>query len=239
MLFLAFILASFTGAFAQQRVVDVSNGDHNIGPSSFFTVAGTPFVSEKYVRLVEGTPYFRNEWMKGVLVGEKGQEYKGYDVKLNLHDPQILYKDEKGNELIATTRIKEVVLTDAFGGNYKFIHSSFMPVTASPLKEGWYQWLVSGTGSLYKYYNKTLNEQKPYNSATFEQRISTKETYLVHVNNAFLEIKKLKDAPEVLAFKKAELEDFLKNKDDKKAGMDDRFAALIEYYNSLTAKEKK
>ena len=47
------------------------------------------------------------------------------------------------------------------------------------------------------------------------------------------------EAPEVLAYKKAELEDFLKNKDDKKASLDDRFAALIEYYNSFTAKDKK
>ena len=39
----------------------------------------------------------------------------------------------------------------------------------------------------------------------------------------------------MLADKKKELEDFLKNKDDDKAPMDDRMVNLLQYYNSLLA----
>jgi hypothetical protein len=106
------------------------------------------------------------------------------------------------------------------------------------MKDSWYLWLLTGTASLYKIFEKNLSEQKPYGSATFEQHIKTLEKYLILYNNAFLEVKKLKEVPSVLSNKKAELEAFLKTKDDPKASMDDRFIKLIEYYNSLI-KEKK
>ncbi|MFL5809507.1 MAG: hypothetical protein ACJ749_08290, partial [Flavisolibacter sp.] len=61
----------------------------------------------------------------------------------------------------------------------------------------------------------------------------TNESYLFYYNNTLMEIKKIKDAPSVLANKKTELEEFLKNKDDKKLSMDERFKALIDHYNSL------
>ena len=48
----------------------------------------------------------------------------------------------------------------------------------------------------------------------------------------------MKDVPSLLSNKKKELEEFLKNKDDEKASMDDRMIKLIEFYNSLP-KEKK
>jgi hypothetical protein len=236
------ILAAFCMLSAQfcfsQRTVDVTNGDNRVGQNALVVVSGTPFVNEKYVSLVEGSPYFSDEWLKGVMVGLNGQEYKGLSIKLDLIENQIHYKDEKGNELITTTPIKEVVLTDALGNNYKFIYSSSLPETASNLKKGWYLWLCSGTASLYKYYDKSITEHTPYNSATVEQKIKTSEKYLVLYNNAFMDVKKLKDAPAVLANKKAEVEDYLKNRDNKDLTMDDRFLKLIEYYNSLFTENK-
>ena len=94
-------------------------------------------------------------------------------------------------------------------------------------------WLVSGTASLYKRFEKDLSEFKGYGSATVEQRIKTREKYLILYNNSFLEVKKIKDVPSLLPIKKKELEEFLKNKDDQKASMEDRMVKLIEYFNSL------
>jgi hypothetical protein len=216
-----------------QRTVDVSASDVKVGQNSFFVVNGTPFVNVKYVSLVSGTPYFKEDWMKGELVGETGTEYKGLSIKIDLLADQVHYQDAKGVDYITTTPIREIVLTDSSKDNYRFIHSSYLPQDNSSLKSGWYLWLCTGTASLYKAFNKRLTEQRPYNSATTEQSIASTERYLVLYNNAYLEIKKLKDAPSVLANKKAELEEFLKSKDDKNSSMDDRFLALINYYNSL------
>ena len=221
-----------------QNVVDVNRENHRIGASDMYSVAGAPFVNTKYVSLVEGSPYFKDEWLKGVIVLDNGKEFKDFTVRLNLEQNEIQYKDEKGAEMVVTSPVKELVITDASGENYKFVHSSALPKTASPVKEGWYLWLCSGAAGLYKSFTKTLTEQRPYNSATTEQRIKTAETYLVLYNNTFMEIKKLKEAPAVLANKKTELEEFLNSKDNKKASMDDRFTALVEYYNSLFPQEK-
>ena len=220
-----------------QRTVDVTSGDTRIDQNSFFVVNGTPFVNVKFVSLVEGTPYFTDEWRKGVLVSETGQEYKGLLLKLDLYENAIHFQDEKGVEMITVSPIKEVVLTDAQGNNARFVRASSVKASIDSKSE-WLQWLYSGTASLYKLYDKKYFEQRPYNSATTEQHIKTNEKFLVLVNGVFLEIKKLKDAPSVLAGKKTELEEFLKNKDDKNASVDDRFVALIEYYNTLLKEQK-
>jgi hypothetical protein len=223
--------------FAQQ-VVDVSKQDVRVGQNLFFVSGGEPFVLAKFVNLVEGTPYFKDEWLKGIIVSENDREYKNIDLKIDLLDNKIHYLDANGKEFIATTSVKEVVLSADSVTNYRFVHSSTFSQSVNTMKDSWYLWLLTGTASLYKIFEKNLSEQKPYGSATFEQHIKTLEKYLILYNNAFLEVKKLKEVPSVLSNKKAELEAFLKTKDDPKASMDDRFIKLIEYYNSLI-KEKK
>jgi hypothetical protein len=220
-----------------QKTVDVTNGDVKLGESTFNVVNGTPFVNTKFVRLVEGSPYFSETWMKGVLVGTDNYNYKNQKVRLDLFDNIVHYQDEKENELITTTPLKEVVLTDAQGNNFRFVKGSSLQQATPQTQNSWFLWLTSGTASLYKLYDKKMFEQTPYNSATTEQHIKTTEKYMVHYNNGLFEIRKLKDAPAVLANKKSELEDFLKNRDDKSKSMDDRFINLVEYYNSLI-KEK-
>jgi hypothetical protein len=233
LIFVCLCLAATQIAFGQQ-VIDVSKENVNIGSNMFYSVGGAPFVNAKFVSLVEGTPYFKKDWMSATVIMPLGKEYKDVDVKINLFDQQIHYKGEKEVELVATSPIKAVILSDPLNGNaYHFIHSSFIPVTAEQPKKGWYQLLDSGKASLYKSFTKEISESMPYGSATVEQKMSTRETYLIHYNNVFLEIKKIKDSPKILANKEKELEEFLSKKEDKKQSMDERFKALIKYYNSL------
>jgi hypothetical protein len=159
-------------------------------------------------------------------------------IKIDLLTNDIHYLDDKEKEFVATTPVKEIVLTDAAENNYRFIHSSGLENILNVEKDKWYLWLASGTASLYKKFAKDLSESRPYGSATVEQRIRTQEKYLILYNNSFLEVKKIKDLPTVLANKKKELEDFLKKNDDEKASMDDRMVKLIEYYNSLVKGQK-
>lgn len=216
-----------------QRTVDVTSGDVN-AVSLYTVVGGEPIVMAKFVKLVEGSRYFKDDWMKGIIIMPSGQEHKNISLKLDLYENNVHYLDEKAGELIASGLIKEVILIDEVNDvNYRFVHSSALEKITG-VKKGWYQWLHTGTSaSLYKFFNKTLVENKPYGSATTEQSIKTTSQYLVLYNNALLEIKKLKDAPAVLANKKNDLEEFLKTKDSKDASMDIRMTALILYYNTL------
>lgn len=232
-----FSLLFLQSAMAQQ-VIDVSKQDVRVGSSQFFVSGGEPFVTVKFVNLVEGTPYFKDEWMKGIVVDKDNHEYKDVNLKIDLLDKKVHYQDADGKEFIATTPIKEVVLTDALGNNYKFVHSSDFEKPVNPIKDVWYLWLSSGTASLYKVFNKNLSEIKPYGSSLVEQHVTTSERYLIYYNNAFLEVKKLADVPGVLSSKKKELIQFLKKQDDQKTSMDHRFVKLIEYYNSLLKEQK-
>jgi hypothetical protein len=232
---LSLLLSPF--CFSQQ-VIDVSKQDVRVGSNIFFVSGGEPFVTTKFVNLVEGTPYFKDEWLKGLVVDKSNHEYKDIQLKIDLMANTVHYLGENEKEFVATTTVKEIVLTDAAGDNYRFVHSSGLETVVNVEKGKWYLWLASGTASLYKKFEKDLTEFKGYGSATTEQRIKTHEKYVILYNNSFLEVKKIKDVPSILAAKKKELEAFLKTKDDDKASMDDRMVKLIEYYNSLVIEKK-
>jgi len=217
---------------------DATTSEMSRRAPSLIVVNGIPFLNSKFVSLVEGTPYFQEEWMKGVLIAYTGQVYKNLQLKLDLLENEVHYQNEKGEELISITPIRQVLLANAAGDSFVFVHSSTLPVTATPLKVGWYQHLYEGPASLYKAYEKSMFETRPYNSASAEQHIKTKESYLLLYNNSYIELRRIKDAPTILANKKAELESFLNNNDDKKRTLDQRFTSLVEYYNSILADKK-
>lgn len=212
-------------AGAQQKV-DVDSEGGNVA-SFFHSIGGEPVVTAKFTRLVEGTPYYKDEWIKSTVILPSGKLYTDILVKMDLFHNEVRYKDNKDKEFIATSAIKEVV-----HGKLRFVHSSSL-TGISNVKPGWYQVLHSGTATLYKYYKKELSENKPFDSAVFEQTIKTTPIYYVQYNNTLLEIKKIKDAPSILPNHKAALEQFLSQNDKKNDPLDDRFTKLVEHYNSL------
>ncbi|HYK57048.1 MAG TPA: hypothetical protein VEV15_11310 [Flavisolibacter sp.] len=216
--------------------MDVDKNDGNVN-NAYFAVGGVPFVNTKFVRLTEGSPYFKDEWSKGLLLLEGDKQYKGL-LKLDLYSNEVHYQDVKGNDFVVAQPIKKIVFTDALA-TLSFVHASLLPKSTVPNKAGWYLELYSDSAaSLYKYFVKELTENRPYNSATYEQKIRTVDVYRVHYNNSAVEIKKLKDAPSLFGDKKAALEGFLKTGDDKKASMDDRMIAFVTYLNSLLTPAK-
>ncbi len=218
-----------------QKTIDVTSGDVNAG-NLLNSIGGEPVLMAKFTALVEGTNFFSNDWLNGTIVLPGGKEYKGLSIKLDLFHNEVHYKDKDGKEFIATVPIKEVILTENHV-NHRFIHSSAIK-SATDIKEGYYLWLHTGPTSLYKYYSKQLSEYKPYGSATTEQKIKTTDNYLVLHNGVLIQIKKLKDAPTVLANKKKELEEYLKSNENKTRNLDDRFTDLVTYYNQLTQEKK-
>ena len=106
-----------------QQVVDVSKQDVHMSPNLFYVSGGEPFVNAKFVNLVEGTPYFTDEWLKGIAFDAASQEYKDIKFKIDLIDNTLHYLDDKEKEYVATVPLRELILTDSSGNNYRFIHS--------------------------------------------------------------------------------------------------------------------
>lgn len=201
----------------------------------FYTVGGEPVSNVKYVRVVSGTPYFKEAWMKGSLDLSDGRGYENLWLKLDLMDNSLLYVDTDGKEMVATSVIKNVTLIDSVTGKkFDFIHSSFIGV-ADKMEPGWYQVIATGKAAVYKRFVKIINEFKPYGSATYEQSIVTGGRYYLFSDSIFSEIKKFKSLPDILQSKRKELNEFINTK--RITGKTDSdYQELAMYYNSLMVK---
>jgi hypothetical protein len=217
---------------AAQKTVDVTTGNVSaMSPSFFNVVGGEPVVLVKFARLVEGTPYFKDEWMKGNVIVNGGRQYSGIYLKLDLFDNEVHFQDQKGNEMIATTSIQKLILIDsATQQAFNFINGEF--IQANSRIKGWYQLLADGKAMLLKKFNKQMQEVKPYGSATVEQSIITSPRYYILYNGNFTEIKKIKELAAILVDKKEELTQYI-NSNNLSGKTDNDFISLINYYNGL------
>lgn len=231
LLFMLFLLPALAG-LAQVKTVDVDKQDVSVVGDRFYTIGGTPVTNTKYVRLVEGSPFFNDAWMTGKLAMGDGRLYDSLRLRLDLVENELHYLDATGKELIATTAVRAITLRDSVSGiQFHFIHSSFLQLPKS-MEEGWYQLLAAGPATLYKRIVKTTKENKPYGSATVEQFINTYNQYFVLVNAVFTHIKKFKELPDVLAGKKTESDTYIKSQ-NLSGRSDADYSSLVSYYNRL------
>ena len=230
--FILIAFLSFTAVTAvAQQVINVDKDEYNAG-NFYHNMGGEPVVKAKFIRLVEGTPFYIDQWQKSTIITPQGKVIRDIPVKLDLLDGKLHYLDAKGTEYIASTHVQELVLNDSVNNkDYRFLSSFGLPL----LKQGWYVPLVQGTASLYKLFDKTVREDKPYGSALTEQRIVTKEKYVVVYNNQAFYLKNDKEVPAVLADKKTEVESFMKGQ-NKKQPLQEKLVETVTYYNTLVTK---
>ena len=235
LLSLLFILPALAGWCQQTKVIDVGKEDIRITANQFYTVGGEPVSNTKYIRLMSGTPYFSEAWMKGSLDLSNGRGYENLWLKIDLTDNSLLYLDAEGKEMIATSVIKNVTLIDSLSGRkYDFVYSSFINAVGK-IQQGWYQVMVSGQVTLYKHSGKIINEVKPYGLATYEQSIVTINSYFLLADSVFSPIKKITALPNMLKNKKEELDQYINSK-NLSGRSDADYATLITYYNSFFSK---
>jgi hypothetical protein len=219
---------------ASQKVVDVDKEPAKVqGALNYmYTVAGSPFVTAKFSKVVEGSPFFNEEIMKGAIILSEGKEYRNILIRLNLLETQVNFINEKQVEMIASTPIREVVLWDTIHNkDHRFIFSEHIETTDKPEKD-FYELLQTGKAELYKQYKKRIMENRPYGSATTEQSIKTDLHYYVLLNGKWIKIRKIKELIAEFADKQNEIQKFLS---DKKITSDSEanFEMITAYYNSL------
>lgn len=227
---------SLTGILAgsQTTVVDVNNEKPGSGGVRYLnSVGGTPFVNSKFVKVVEGSPFFNEQMMRGAIILSKGKEYKNILVRLNLLDLQVNYMDEKQVEMVASTPVSEVVLWDTVNNyHHRFIFSRYIETTDKP-EEDFYELLHSGKVQLYKQYKKRLMETMPYGSATYEQSIKTDIRYYILAAGRWIKIRKMKDLTDQLTDKKNEIQNYVSEKKLTKDSQEN-YEAIVAFYNTLS-----
>jgi hypothetical protein len=232
-----FCLCLFISALSSggQKVVDVGKNNFSISPGNFFTIGENLVANVKYVKLVEGTPYFSENWMRGSVISSQGTRYDSILLRIDLFENELQYIDPKGNEMVATTPVRTVVLSDSITGKkYEFDHSAYINVT-NKIEPGWYQLLSDGRAALYKRIVKSFNETRPYGSATIERRMTDEAQYFIFVNSVLTRIKKIKDIPQLLPDKRDELSKYIASK-NLNSKSDTDFIGVMDHYNTISAK---
>ena len=229
-----FLLATVT-AWSQQRVVNVDKDDVSPLSGLFFVLGGEPYSLARYVKVTEGSSFFNEQWLPGSLILPAGKKYDSVQIKIDLLADEVHYQDRSGNPLIATSRIREIWLTDSLSNKkYHFVHSSFIG-SGTSAAAGWHLMLTDGPAFLFKKLQKEIIETKPYGSATAEQHITTSGRYFVLSNNTLSPVKSLSVIADLLSDKKAELVQFISS-NKLKGKSDGDFISLVTYYNSLLPK---
>jgi hypothetical protein len=219
-----------------QRTIDITNNDAAAASSNLFVVVGgTPFVLAKYSKVTEGSPYFKESWLKGTVAVNQGRTYQGIQLKLDLLANEVHYQDSLGTDLVATTPLTRLELIDPENERvFTFVNSYFFNVLPLP-KAAWFQVLAEGAASVYEYYEKETQEISPYGSATREQHIITKARHFLLYKNSFAQVKRLKDIAEVLSGKTQALLEYIRNQGLSEKNEED-WSALVNYYNEIQGK---
>ena len=195
--------------------------------------SGVPITQGAETKLVDGTPYLFNDWSKASIVTMEGQK-SDEEIKLNLLEGKLHYKDVNGMEMVAVTPIKEVVLTGSSGKPMKFIHSSSLKF--NELGSVWLEELNDGPVRMYKQIKKDVKETKGYGSATTELSVTDEKKYYLLLNNTLFKIKKLGDITDLLSGKwYNDLTRYIKE-NSLKAREEKDMARLVDYYNTLAKK---
>jgi len=218
-----------------QKVIDVNTTNFAVADPVQMnsSVNGLIYSPVKFVRVVSGTPFFRDEYMSGAIIFPGGKAYKGFKLRLNLLDNQVNYLNDKGQELIATTPLAGIILGDsAKGESYVFVPGDQLGAGDNNLNKVWFEILINDRVSLCLQMRKTLHDQLSYGSATTQQDILTDNFYFIRKGNDFIRIKKWDELVELFADKKAAVTEYIKTNHLKGKNQQD-YTQLVKYYNTL------
>lgn len=222
------LLMGWGSAAFSQQVVDVDKVD-GVPVNAFYTISGNPVSQVRFVRLTEGTPFFSDTWMKGVVISNEGKRYRSNDLRLNLIDGDVHFLTPTKEEYVCSLPLREVVLTNPQQKDtFRLLNSAFTP-SLSPGKKGWYQPLVEGSASLYLYPSKVVQEVKEYGSSIAQQKIYTHDEYWLALDGALHRVKKSKDLLQLLPGHSAALKKVLDEKQNLPVAV--QMEALVQAYN--------
>ena len=235
LLLLTVVLAADAGA---QKVVDITQGDADVIGQERITglVGGQVMSPVKYVKVIEGTPFFREEWLQGAIVLNGGTLLGHLDLRLDLLRHELHYKNGDGQEMIATTPVSAVTLS-AGGGNFTFVPGTPWREVDKALDGAWLQVLVNDKVSLLREDRKKLSENTPYGSSTTEQTISDADYYYLRMNGQFLRIRTWSRLPEMLGDRKKAVLEFIAT-NHLTGSTPEEYTQVVTYYNTLIDSQK-
>lgn len=133
--------------------------------------------------LIEGSPFFYQEYCTANLKVRNGKYYQGIQVKLNLQENLVIYNAGDGKEMAAITPIEKIVFVNcADSSRNQVLLSGFPPVDKQTVNS-FYVLLDSGRVTLLKQIGVNYRDVKYYGSNQTTRVFEQKETLYVYQPN--------------------------------------------------------
>lgn len=186
---------------------------------------------------ISGTPYISSSWSKGSIFTTSNQLHKDLEIKYDLFNKILLFKNQAGEvfqvgipvkEFIVQSMVKNVPVDRQF-------RSGYLP-TADLGTDTFYEILRDGDVQFLKLNRKELFEEREY-SGTTVKTYQDKISYFIALKNNAPELVSKNAASIVKAIgdREAELNDYIKN---QKLNLREEadIIKLLFYYTSITSK---
>ena len=234
-IFLAIAFFAIGGVPAPaQRVVDITHSDADVVAQQRINglIGGQVIPPVTYVKVTEGTPYFSDDWLYGTLLLSGGHVIDRLEIRLDLVQKEIHYKNADGQEMIATTPIRAVTLA-APAGTLTFIPGTPWRGIDNSLDGAWLQVLVNDKVSLLYETRKKVVDNTPYGGSTTERTITDVPFLYIQKDGNFLRIRNWSDLPALLTDKQQAIAAFILD-NHLKGRTPDEYRQVVTYYNTLT-----
>jgi hypothetical protein len=195
---LAILLFTWITATSQGQTINVDDTTNHTNSIVYLnSVNGVPFVTSKYARIVEGSIYLPENFSPAqIFVRGNMKPFDNIMARINVPDNQLHYLDEKGREMFSTSAISEIRFKDAATYQIRVYTQSIPGCSIS--HPGWHEVMEKGKLTLYREIVKNVNENKPYGSATVEQRVSTNYNYWIQTGEACRPVKKISEMTDLI-----------------------------------------
>lgn len=178
----------------------------------------------------EGSPYFSGVFLPGSVTILKGHTYHGLQLKINFHTNEIIFLDDKNNEMVVAQPVERVELVTPNG--IKVFRTGFMPINKQD-GNTFYEVLDSGSVSYLKYTEVSFSERQPYPNARFVRTYRDKVAYYIAKGNQIENLpKSIEDVPLLFPGKEAKLMELIK-KDKLKLKKENDMIELFRYAKTL------
>lgn len=156
----------------------------------------------------EGSPYFSGLFLPGSVTILKGNTYHGLQLKINFHTNEIIFLDDKNNEMVVAQPVERVELITPTGN--KIFRTGFTPINKQD-GNTFYEVLDSGSVSYLKYTEVSFSERQPYPNARFVRTYRDKVSYYIAKGNQIENLpKSIEDVSALFPGKEAKMMELIK-----------------------------
>lgn len=199
-----FTLAASSFVQAQNFVLNNNNFNQDIALLTYKPMSTS---ASKYEKVSEGSPWLRKYWCSAYMTDGKGNTYNPLPIKIDLVDDKLLYLD-KGNEMELVTPIMYLTAIDSLTRDtLKMVRAEYYHLNDENIK-GWLQVEAMGKAILLQDLNKTLFENKAYNSAVADLQVLDNNSWIIFLEGTAHRIKKIKEAENLLMASNPSLKNF-------------------------------